>query len=137
MGAWGVGTFENDHACDFAADIADCSNLKKIESAFDKVLKVGTGYLEAPDAEEALAAADIVARLRGKFGQRDAYTEKIDKWAESNKVKLAPPDALVEKARKAVARVTTAPSELVELWDESDDANSWKAAVNELLQRLS
>jgi|SRR5579864_3703251 len=137
MGAWGAGTFENDNACDFAAEIANCSDLKKIEAAFDKVLKAGTGYLEAPDAEEALAAADIVARLQGKFGQRDAYTEEIDKWAESNKVTLAPSADLLEKACRVLVRVMIEPSELAELWEESDEADSWKASVNELSQRLS
>ncbi len=91
MGAWGVGTFENDDACDYAAEVASSSDLSKIEASLDVVRKAGGAYLEAPQAAEALAAADIVARLRGNFGKCDAYTEAVDKWAA--KMKLTPSNA--------------------------------------------
>src|SRR5215813_6581737 len=103
MGTWGVGTFENDDACDFADEVAKGSNLVKIEAALDRVLKAGKDYLEAPDATEALAAADIVARLAGRFGERTAYTEEIDKWVE--KSKIVPSETLLDKARRSVKRV--------------------------------
>lgn len=135
MGAWGTGTFENDTACDFAADVADSRDLTKIVSALDRVLASGPSYLEAPDAEEALAAAEIVARLRGKFGPQTAYTEDIDNWVKNNK--LAVSDDLVNKARQAVNRVLTPPSELLELWADSDESAQWKSAVEDALSRLS
>ena len=134
MGAWGVGTFENDDACDYAAEIANSSNLSKIEATLDQVLKTGDSYLEAPEASEALAAADIVARLKGNFGKRDAYTEIIDAWVSG--IKLTPSNDLVEKARRAVDRVLTEPSELLELWSEAEELGAWKSAVNEVLARL-
>jgi hypothetical protein len=134
MGAWGAGTFENDTACDFAAEVAETSDLKKIQAAFDRVLAVGSGYLDAPDAEEALAAADIVARLRGNFGPQTAYTESIDTWVK--KRKLAISDDLVARARQSVARVAMPPSELLELWSESDQLSTWKSSIDELIGRL-
>jgi hypothetical protein len=134
MGAWGTDTFDNDTACDFAAEIAGTRNLAKLEATVDRVLQMGDAYLEAPDAEEGLAAADIIARLNGNFGVRNAYTETIDAWvAQFN---LSPSGALVEKARRVVARVLTEPSELLELWNESDEANKWRLSVEALRTRL-
>jgi len=91
----GSGTFENDTACDFAAEVADGHDLAKIVSALDRVLAPGPTYLEAPDAEEALAAAEIVARLRGNFGLQTAYTEEIDTWVKD--CKLAVSDDLANR----------------------------------------
>lgn len=80
MGAWGVGSFENDNAVDWTYGLEGKSDLSFIETTLDKVLNWGASYLEAPDAEEAIAAAEAVARLLGRFGVRDAYTTSIDNW---------------------------------------------------------
>lgn len=134
MGTWGTGTFENDAACDFAAEVADNSNLALIEKALSRVIDAGTDYLEAPVAAEGLAAADIVARLAGRLGEQTPYTETIDKWVA--KMKIAPSPALLEKAKQAVARTASEPSELLELWAESGELKSWQDSVNQLLSRL-
>ena len=135
MGAWSVDAFGNDTACDFAADVAKVSSLAKIEAAFDRVLSAGDELVEAPDADEALAAADIVARLRGNFGLCNTDTEGIDQWAKT--VKLVPSADLLDKARRAVDRVRKEPSESLELWAESDEFEAWKSSVEGLRQRLS
>ena len=59
MGAWGSGVFENDTACDFAASVAEGADLAPLEQAFDRVLAQQGKYLEAPDAQEGLAAASM------------------------------------------------------------------------------
>src|SRR5262249_16139987 len=41
MGAWGAGTFENDTACDLAAEIADSRGLAKMVSELDRALESG------------------------------------------------------------------------------------------------
>lgn len=63
MGAWGTGGFENDGAADFAWEIAE-GGLPVIEKAFDSVLAAGESYLE--DGDEAIAAAEVVAKLSGR-----------------------------------------------------------------------
>jgi len=135
LGAWGVGTFENDTACDYAAEVADGKDLSRIEATLDAVLAAGATHLEAPDAEEALAAADIIARLGGRFGQRDAYTATIDEWI--TRIKLQPSKQLVEKARGSIARIMKEPSEIVDLWRDSDEFEMWKSSVEDLTARLS
>ena len=91
-------------------------------------------YLEAPDAEEGLAAADIVARLNGSPGVQSAYTATIDAWV--GRMQLVPSKELVDKARRAIIRILTQPSELLELWQESKDFETWKRAIDEVSQRL-
>jgi hypothetical protein len=134
MGAWGNGTFENDTACDFAANVAEGNGLEVLEQALDRVLASETNYLEAPDAQEGLAAADIVARLNGSPGAQTGYTAEIDAWVERSK--STPSEALIEKARRSITRVLAEPSELLELWQESGDFEVWKASVEEVLRRL-
>jgi Domain of unknown function (DUF4259) len=134
MGAWGMGIFENDTACDFAAAVAEGSGLLVLERALDRVLASETNYLEAPDADVGLAAADIVARLKGRPGAQTAYTAKIDAWVERSK--STPSEALIEKARRSIARILTEPSELLELWQDSADFEVWKSGVEDVSRRL-
>lgn len=133
MGAWGAEIFENDDACDFVNEVVSSNDLARVEEALNSVTTTD-GYLEAPPASEGLAAADVVARLRGRWGNRDEYTKPLDGWVE--RIKLTPPDKLVEMARITVQRVRTAPSELLELWQEGDPSE-WLAALDELAERLS
>lgn len=134
MGAWGTGIFDNDRACDWAHDLKETSDLSLIESALDKVLKVGAEYLNASEAEEALAAAETIARLKGNWGVRDSYTEIMDKWVETTR--LTPPQALIEKALRGIERVLSGPSELLELWGEVDGFIAWEESVKDLSGRL-
>ncbi len=134
MGAWGKGTFENDKACDFAANVAEGSGLVLLEQALDRVLASEATYLDASDAEKGLAAADIVARLKGSPGDQTSYTARIDAWIERSKSK--PSDALIEKARRSIARILTEPSALLELWQDSGDLEVWKQSVDEVSRRL-
>jgi Domain of unknown function (DUF4259) len=133
MGSWGTCIFENDDACDYAADVASTGDVSILERTFDLILET-EGYLEAPIASEALTAADIVARLRGRPGEQTAYTAEIDRWVAG--LKLVPSDQLLEKARRSVERIMTAPSELLELCQESQDFASWKRTIDGLMNRL-
>jgi hypothetical protein len=135
MGAWGIDIFENDMACDWVNELEGTSDLSLIESTLDEVLNVGADYLDADLAQEALAAAETVARLKGNWGIRDSSTETIDKWVEANR--LIPPQALIEKALKAIERVLSGPSELLELWSEGEDFTVWEESVKDLSKRLS
>jgi len=103
MGRWGYGIFQNDTACDFKYLVVDGGGLVPVEHALERVLSSGDRYLDDSEADEALAAADIIARLLGSFGQQDAYTEDIDAWVRSSPAKVTP--ALVEKALQTVQRV--------------------------------
>lgn len=134
MGAWDTGIFDNDTACDWACGLKDAHDRALIERTLDAVLDVGDDYLEAPEAEEALAAAETLARLLGRGSVRNAYTEAVDAWVAAYPGRPSP--ELLDKARRAVARVLGADSELRELWEDSDDADAWRQAVEDLQARL-
>jgi len=134
MGAWGTGIFDNDTACDWAYTLEESDDLSVVEQTLEKVISAGFEYLEAPEAEEALAAAEVIARLQGNYGDRNAYTEIIDKWVLGRALRVSP--ELVRKTLLAIERVLTEPSELVELWKESEDFDAWKASISNLSSRI-
>ena len=130
MGAWGPGSFGNDDAMDWLADLVDGGGMDVVESAFHGV--ADAEYLEAPEASSAVAAAEVVAALACR-----PPAELPDEAAEWVAAHGRPPgDRLVRQARAAVQRVRT-DSELKDLWEEEGDApNAWHAAVDDLLRRL-
>ncbi|MFA5951859.1 MAG: DUF4259 domain-containing protein [Hyphomicrobium sp.] len=134
MGAWGSGVFDNDVACDFALTAADGGGVSALEAALDRVLSLGDDYLKAPEAAEGLAAADVAARLRSSPGVENAYTARVDAWVRTAGATAS--GELAEKAARAIKRILTEPSELLELWEASDDFDGWKRAVEELTTRL-
>jgi hypothetical protein len=86
-------------------------------------------YLEAPEASEAVAAVEVLAKLLGKGTQSDSYTEKVDEWV--NSVSLIPDSALLTKARLALDRVLSENSELRELWEETE-STEWQDSIRAL-----
>lgn len=134
MGAWDADTFDNDTACDWAYELENTEDLSHVQQALNAVVDVGSDYLDSDLACEALAACEVLARLKGNWGKRDAYTETVDKWVESHP--QSPPQHLLELALLVIDRIRTKPSELLELWEESDAAE-WQAAVNNLRKRVT
>ena len=133
MGAWDVDTFDNDTACDWAYDLENATGLSYVREALDAVLEVGDEYLDSDEACMALAACEVLARLKGNWGKRNSYTETIDKWVESHP--QTPPADLIQAVFSVIDRIRTQPSELLELWEEGD-ATEWHAAVDDLRKRV-
>ena len=134
MGAWSYESFGNDDAADWVAELEEHDDFGFVEATLDAVIDAGEDDLEAPEASAAIAAAEVVARARGQFGTRNAASAAVDAWVE--RVQSPPPAAVIEKARRALDRILTAPSELMELWDESDESEAWHAAVKALRARV-
>jgi hypothetical protein len=134
MGAWGSGVFENDDAADFVGDVVEGNSLSPIKAAIDRVLEAGQGYLEAPDASHALAAAAILVRLKDNAAQVGKTTQALNEWI--GRTKIDPPADLMEKAFRSIQRVLTEPSELLELWSESDEFSDWKSLTENVAALL-
>jgi hypothetical protein len=134
MGAWSPDNVGNDDAADWALSLAECTDLGLIETTVASVLVPSGEYLEASAACEAIAAVEAVARLLGRWGVRDAYTEPMDAWVE--RVGLTPSPALVQRAQQALDRILAPQSELRELWEETEQAAEWTAHVTQLRARL-
>lgn len=135
MGAWGHGAFDNDTACDWAGELEEAESIAVVDIALQNVLFVGDDHLDGDTACMALAACEVIARLKGNWGVRNSYTDTVDRWVEAHPGN--PPGALVKKAQAAIDRIVTPPSELLELWEESEDADQWKSGVAELKGRLT
>ena len=134
MGVWDHSTFGNDDACDWAGDLQGYQDLTLIKDTLDRVVQTGDGYLESFDALQAIAAAEVVARLRGQFGLQNSYTESVDTWVESHPQNV--PIDLTQKSVLVLDRILTQPSELLELWEESDLFEAWKESNTVLKNRV-
>jgi len=133
VGAWGARAFENDDAMDWVYALEEAQDTTLVAEALEKVAESVDDYLEAPECNEALAAAEVIAAIKGQPGQ--GLPDEVVLWIDERRARIDP--LLVELAVRAVERVRNDPdSELRELWDESDHSREWYGAVDDLLARL-
>lgn len=134
MGAWGALAFDNDDENDWAYGLDGVSDLSLVESAFGQVVAAGSGYLEQGSACEALAACEVLARLRGQPGYTNAYTANVDRWVAAHHID--PPSGLISRGDAVIVRILGPESELRELWEDAGD-EEWRAGVDDLRSRMS
>jgi hypothetical protein len=131
MGAWDVGSFDNDDAEDWAAEFEESPSMSAVIESLERA--IASRYVEAPEGSIAIAAAEVVAAVAGNASP--ALPAGIAAWATKQ-----PRQEGIEKlalARKAVARVTMGKSsELRELWEDSTPAE-WQAAIADLEECLA
>jgi hypothetical protein len=131
MGAWGSGSFENDDAMDWVADLVDGDDLQPVEDLFEEVLEEGDDYIEVPPASAAIAAAEALAALRGKPARE--LPDELKDWLKERK--KPPKAALVKQAVRILKRILK-DSELKDVWFEAEDREAWQRGVEDLLERL-
>jgi len=134
MGTWAVDSFGNDAACDWGYGLEEAEDLGYIRQTIEKFMS-GDGNEEEAGPEEVIAAVEVVARLKGNFGERNAYTETMDTWVEQHP--QLPPADLVKLCVAALDRIMKPGSEIYELWRESDEFEAWKDSVTDLKSRVS
>lgn len=128
MGAWGYKTFENDDAADWLYELEESSDLSVIENA----LTFEDTYIEAPEACNALAAAEILLAISGK--PHSELPENAASWvAKHTHLNSAP---LFPVAVASLTKILSDNSELKELWEDSEDFASWKDDVSEIVAAL-
>ncbi len=132
-GAWDVGPFDNDDALDWVWELSESDDLSVVRKALQRAIDA-SGYLEAPTGSVALAAAEVVAALKGK--PRAQLPAEVFGWFESHE--LAADDSLVRIARQAIAQIKNAESsELAQLWSDSEALlDQWHTELADLIQRL-
>src|SRR5262249_50232690 len=133
MGAWSEHTFGNDRACDWAGSFIDNPGLEMVREAIDAVLGA-EDYFDSDEACDCLAACEVIARLQGRWGLRNAYSEDVDRWVEANSMTV--PDNLKAAADSAIERILGSKSELPELWDEGGRNEKWHGAIDDLRKRV-
>jgi hypothetical protein len=131
VGAWGHLAFDNDTTNDWASGLEKVDDLSLITSTFDELEDIGGDYLEVDIACNALGACEVIARLLGNPGYKNAYTEKVDLWVANHQIE--PSLELLNRAVQAIDRILSDNSELCELWEGSD---AWHEAMQDLRARL-
>lgn len=136
MGSWAEDSFGNDTAADWVGDFVESGeDLTAVSVALNAVIQVGGEYLDSDLAAEAIAACEVVARLRGNWGKRSAYSEDLDAWIEANPTNV--PDTLIQQAVKVLDRIQGENSDLQELWDEGERNETWHSEIDDLRNRVT
>ena len=145
MGAWGLGSFDNDDAMDWMVDFSEKQNIAFLEETFDLVLSNGDSeYIAAFYGSNAIAAAEIVAAAIGNISNSfpEHYLNKSDEIEVEKidlpKLKAAITQDIITKAKSALVLVkSNKNSELRQLWEEVDDYSDWLNDMGELEKRLN
>ncbi|MFE6481761.1 DUF4259 domain-containing protein [Streptomyces sp. NPDC057757] len=129
MGTWDVGPFDNDTAgdfCDALDEVAEGERKGIIRDTLVRTINTH-GHLDADVAEETVAAAALVAvqcpsgePVSPHYGPEQPLPDLAD---------------LRELAAKALDRVMIKPSELMELWGQSD-GGPWRDHISRLRNML-
>lgn len=127
MGAWGPGSFENDDALDWAAEL-DGLDVPAVEQALRTACEATPG-LESSSI--GIAAAAVVAAAID--GRADELPPELRDWTLARRPALA---GLRDDARDALRSIRS-DSELRDLWAESDDLDAWTSVVDALIARLT
>ncbi|MBT2445349.1 DUF4259 domain-containing protein [Streptomyces sp. ISL-36] len=125
MGTWDVGAFDNDTAADFGGDLDEVAagELEGIvRSALTRVIDTAA-YLEAPESEVAVAASALVAAQCPGGEPADPIYGPEEPLPDLT--------GLRDLALQALDRIMTEPSELMDLWAESD-GGPWRANIRRL-----
>lgn len=130
MGAWGYESFENDSALDWVIELAHSDNRSVLTSALAAPLTTDN-YIDVDESSAALAAAEVVAALKGH--PHPALPDVVSAWVQAHP--LAVDRDLQKQAIEAILRVEQE-SELQELWAESEEYDQWKGSLQNLRSRL-
>lgn len=131
MGVWGTGAFENDAACEWSADLADASDLSFVTETLSSAQDVDDDELDVELGCAAVAACEVIARLQGRAGRRDAMGDLIDQWVRSHPTRPTP--AVIQLATNVLDRVTGG-SELALMWRGD---STWLTQVKDLRRRVA
>jgi len=130
MGAWGHGILENDGALDWLDEF----EAEPAEAILDEILSpIESGdYLDVDACSAGLVASEILAHALGN-GSTDLPGGVVS-WIQKHGSVATP--ARVGGAISFIDRVL-ADSEMQALWDETEHADKWRAAVRDLRARLA
>ena len=137
MGATGSGSFENDTATDWAAEVGSVEDVRKPFARLKRETDAhgeGDLMIEADFACELLAAAECVAMMLGR-PSHDIPSDLAQRLKDAGE----PDNLLFHQARNAALHVMRN-SELAELWEETAQergTNSWLSVLTNLIARLN
>lgn len=129
-GAWGVGSFDNDGALDWAYELVASRSSLIIRLAFQSL--PNGAVIGVDSCSAAMAAAEVVAALKNK--NTSSLPPEVAKWVTSHYPVYR--DSLRNNAMAAIeACVNKHRSELAQLWLESAP-KEWAVYVMVLKMKL-
>jgi hypothetical protein len=136
MGTWGVKSFENDDALDWMGGLETTEDASLLQSTLERTANrnLDDDDIDGPEPAEAIAAAEVVAALKGS--PAEDLPEEITDWAKNYSIPKPLQTELAQLALKALGRIR-ASSELKELWEETEDADAWHSEIMALERRLA
>ena len=129
MATWGYYNFDNDPAADFSVKFRATHSLALLSEALSAT--DSTVPLEVNVAQEALAAAEIVAALLGKPG-RDLPADLLPLTVQLTSDEASNYKRLAQECVQAVIKQSVVQAH----WEQSDNAADWHELQKELLERL-
>lgn len=130
MATWDYHNFDNDAAADFAETFRQRPNEAVLYEALATAAEE-EGPIEAADASQALAAAELVAAIIG----RPAQDMPVGLLPATTLLDADGQEDLQELAQEAVEAVLRS-SELQEKWAATEQYADWQALQQNLLARL-
>ena len=132
MGAWGTGIFENDRALDQVYEITEGDDLEPLSSLFETI-EGEKEYIDADDGESLIAAAAVIAAVRGN--ESTDLPDALKVWISEKKP--AADRAVALRAADLIDRILGPGSELAELWSESTEYfAAWESGARQLQSKL-
>ena len=131
MSDWGPGIFENDDAMDWVYDLSDFETLSRVSNTLDVIVKNKNDHSDVTDCHIALAAAEVIAAMRG-----DATTELPEELEEWIGDEVLENDELRAKAEEAVEGILK-DSGLKDEWEKTSNYSRWRSIVTDLYRRLA
>ena len=138
MGTLGVEAFANDDALDWLLELDPAAGVSPVLAALERAAGAADPHLDARTATVALAAAELLAALRGR--PHPALPEMAADWLAA--VTLASPTGAAPSteelvlATRALDLVVTS-SVLAEIWSQRPDEAQWRSELDGLRLRLS
>lgn len=130
MGPWGIGTFEDELACDWLEDLHDSDPVAFLWHCLD--LR-GLDYLEYLAGTGVICSAEVIHALCD--GPRPGLPEAVHQWLRLHRRIDA--TAFLPEAIAGMRRVLGSESELWERWQDHDEwSDAWFRHAADLLQRL-
>ncbi|MEJ6402069.1 DUF4259 domain-containing protein [Yoonia sp. 2307UL14-13] len=137
MGAWGMGSLENDSSLDWLADFEDLGPEAAVEILDATDHSLSEGYIDVDVGGGVIVLAEILAASRGK--PNPALQEQLSGPLGQHRSALLAVDDLRPRTLKALDAVLSGAesSELYDLWEEAGAVDAWAEQVREVKSRLA
>jgi uncharacterized protein DUF4259 len=138
VGTLGAEAFASDDALDWLLELDPADGVRPVLAALERAAGAVDPHLDAHTAAVALAAAELLAALRGH--PHPALPETAADWVAA--VSLASPTGAAPGAEdlalatRALDLVVTS-SALAEIWSQRPDDAEWRSELDGLRMRLS